>query len=141
MALMAYLVSCLNHSIASPLAKLFSLSLSTRKFPKMWKIASVVPIPKSKNKNDPSNYRPMSLLSVVSKLLEKIAYSVLWEHLFDHSPISDCQWDFQKHKSITTALLFTTQESLKFLDRKQEVICLYILPLQKKHLTVFRIGS
>ena len=88
----------------------------------MWNIASVVPVPKLNNKNYPS---PISLLSVVSKLLEKIVYSLLWEHLLDHSPISDCQWGFQKQKSTTTALLSTTQEWFKLLDRRQDVICVF----------------
>ena len=63
----------------------------------------------------------------LQKALEDESFSagMLWEHLLDHSPISDCQWGFQKQKSTTTALLFTTQEWLKFLDRKQEVICVY----------------
>ena len=97
-------------SIASPLAKLFSCSILTGKFPTIWKIASIVPIPKSGHKNGPSNYRPISLLSIFSKLLEKIVYSRLWEDLVHGSSISECQWGFQKHKSTTTALLSTTQE-------------------------------
>ena len=59
------------NSISSPLAKMFSLSLEMGKLPKIWKIASVVPVPKSAVKHDPSNYRPISLLGVISKLLEK----------------------------------------------------------------------
>ena len=54
---------------------------------------------------------------------ESSSAGMLWEHLLDYSPISDCQWGFQKPN--TTALLFTTQEWLIFLDRKQEVICVY----------------
>ena len=49
----------------------------TAGFQKMWKIAGVVPIPKCSSKHNPSNYRPMSLLSVVSKLLERIVHSLL----------------------------------------------------------------
>ena len=107
----AFMLKSTANSIASQLAKLFSLLLSTGKFPKILKIASVVPVPKSDNTNYPSNYRPISLLSVVSKLLERIVYSS--NTLLDHSPISGCQWGFQKQKSTTTALLSTTHEWFK----------------------------
>ena len=112
-------------SIASSLAKLFSLSLATGKFPKMWKLANIVPIPKANRKSDPSNYRPVSLLSIVSKLLEKIVFSLLTDHLLEHAPISDCQWGFQKGKSTTTSLLYTTQEWYTLLDKKQDVLCVF----------------
>ena len=121
----AQMLKSTANSIASPLAELFSLSLATGKFPKIWKIASVVPVPKSTAKNDPSNYRPISLLSVVSKLLEKIVYSLVWDHISDCSSISDWQWGFQKHKSTTAALLSTTNEWFKSLDRKEDVICVF----------------
>ena len=121
----AFMLKATASSIASPLAKLFSLSLTTGKFPKAWKFASIVPIPKSKNKSDPSNKRPISLLSIVSKLLENVVYSLLWEHLLEHAPISDCQWGFQKGKSTTTALLFTTHERHALLDRQQDILSVF----------------
>ena len=73
--------------------RLFKLSLSKGKFPKLWKTAGIVPIPKStiKSKSDPTEYRPISLLSIVSKLLERIVHSILWEHLVEYAPISDKQ--------------------------------------------------
>ena len=49
----ALMLKATANTIASPLAELFSLSLRTRKFPKLWKLANVVPIPKSNDKSDP----------------------------------------------------------------------------------------
>ena len=112
-------------SIASPLAKLFNLSLTTGKFPQMWKTASIVPIPKSGDKSDPSNYRLVSLLSIVSKLLEKIVYSLLWDHLTEHAPLSDCQCGFQKGKSTTTALLSTIHDWCSLLDKHYDIACVF----------------
>ena len=91
----------------------------------MWKLANVVPIPKSDNKTDPLNYRPVSLLSIVSKILEKIVYPRLWEHIVEYAPISDCQWGFQKQWSTTTALLFATHEWYTFFDKQKDVICVF----------------
>ena len=119
----AFMLKATAKSIAPPLAQLFNLSLASGKFPEMWKIASIVPIPKSGDKSDPSNYRPISLLSIVSKLLEKIVYAILWDHLLEHSPISDRQWGFQRGKSTTTALLSATHDWLSLLDRQCDVLC------------------
>ena len=113
------------NSISSSLAKLFSLSLAMGKFPKIWKVASVVPVAKSTVTNDPTKYRPISLLSIVSKLLEKIVYSLVWEHISDFFPISDQQWGFQKHKSTTAALLSATSIWFKSLERREDIICVF----------------
>ena len=57
-------------SIAPSLAKLFNISIKLGRFPTCWKTSSVVPVPKSSKHNEVANYRPISLLPVVSKLLE-----------------------------------------------------------------------
>ena len=63
-------------SIAPSLTNLFNLSIAKGHFPKLWKEARVVPIPKSTTKHSPSGYRPISLLSILSKLLEKHFHSL-----------------------------------------------------------------
>ena len=55
---------------------LFNKSISTWKIPKAWKVSSVIPIPKGSNPTSVSNYRPISLLPVISKLLER-PYTIL----------------------------------------------------------------
>ena len=121
----AQMLKATAHSISVPLARLFTLSLSEGRFPKMWKIAGVVPIPKSSSKHNPCNYRPISLLSVVSKHLERIVQSLLWEHLLTYAPILDKQWGFQKGKSTTTALLYATHDWFTLLDQQEDVMCIF----------------
>ena len=58
--------------IYKPLAKIFQLSLNLGIFTSSWKIADVIARHKKKSKSDPSNYRPISLLPIISKLLETI---------------------------------------------------------------------
>ena len=58
-------------SITPSLAKLFNISIKLGRFPTCWKTSSVVPVPKSSKHNEVANYRPISLLPVVSKLLER----------------------------------------------------------------------
>jgi len=57
-------------SIVPSLTKLFNISIKTGQFPQCWKESSIVPIPKGGDHSKPGNYRPISLLSITSKLLE-----------------------------------------------------------------------
>ena len=62
-------------TIISPsLTKLFNLSIRSHKFPELWKCAKVSAIFKSDDRTNPSNYRPISVLPVISKILEKIVH-------------------------------------------------------------------
>ena len=63
---------------ASPLAMLFNLSISTGNYPSAWKKARVVPVPKSGDPSLVNNYRPISILPVVSKTLEKHVKALYW---------------------------------------------------------------
>ena len=65
--------------------KLFDKSLETGIFPSQWKQANVCPVFKKDNKSDKTNYRPSSLLSSSSKILEKIVYKRLYECLMDNN--------------------------------------------------------
>ena len=86
-------------SIAPLLGKLFNLSISKGYFPHIWKNARVVPIPKSSPAGHaPSSYRPISLLSVPSKVLEKHIHFLITEHHNEFHPLSAVQWGFQKGK-------------------------------------------
>ena len=72
-------------SIAPSLTKLFNISICLSRFPESWKTSAVVPIPKSSNHKDASNYRPISLLPVTSKILERHLHQQILQHQ-SHSP-------------------------------------------------------
>ena len=78
-------------TIAYPLSKIFNLSLTSGKFPSTWKLSSVVPIPKNEDTTNPQNYRPISLLSVISKMLERLAHSYIYRHCSTNNLIPDNQ--------------------------------------------------
>ena len=90
-------------------------------FPRDWKLARVVPIPKPGAKSNPANYRPISLLPIVSKVLERHVSNIMKNHLTDHSPLSAQQWGFTAKKSTTSALLSFTHNCLESLDNGNEV--------------------
>ena len=64
-----------------------------------------MPIPKGGDLSNPTNYRPISILPILSKVLEKHVHSIISDHLSLHSPISDQQWGFTAWKSTTAAVL------------------------------------
>ena len=74
--------------IAQPLASLFNKSLSSGRFPSDFKRAKIIPVPKGNNTNDIGNYRPISLLSGVSKILEKAVHIQLYDYLQEHKLLS-----------------------------------------------------
>ena len=113
-------------SIAPPLTQLFNISISNGHFPDSWKNANIVPIPKSViDKASPSGYRPISLLSIISKLLEKHIHSVISDHLAETQPLSDSQWGFRRGMSTVTAVLSLTHDWLMQLDKNHEVCCIF----------------
>uniref|UniRef100_A0A1X7T9M2 Reverse transcriptase domain-containing protein n=1 Tax=Amphimedon queenslandica TaxID=400682 RepID=A0A1X7T9M2_AMPQE len=123
----SFLLKATATYIVSPLQHIFNLSLSQGIFPEDWKRSLVVPIPKtSPPSSSPSNYRPISLLSLVSKLLEKHVHLILLDHLLSKGLISDSQFGFLPERSTTTALATVTQFILSSLDCSVPVCGLFL---------------
>ena len=112
-------------SITSAVTKLFNISISLGEIPNEWKMARVSPIPKGTTSPDPAKYRPISLLSILSKLLETPMRNVLLYHLQEHCPLSDNQWGFTKGKSTTGALLAATDQWHQWLDDGLEICTVF----------------
>ena len=74
---------------------LFNMSLSLGCVPLQWKEARITPVPKVSKPTSPDHFRPISLLSVLSKLLEKHVHSLMCDHLYKHNLLSDQQWGFR----------------------------------------------
>jgi hypothetical protein len=93
------MVKFIGYEISAPLAHIFNLSLSTGVFPSKLKLCRVVPIFKAGNNMDCDNYRPISLLSSVSKILEKIVAEKLVHHLTANDLLYLHQYGFLPKKS------------------------------------------
>lgn len=84
------LLKATAHSICHPLQIIFNLSISSGSFPSQWKNSSVVSIPTtSPPSTSPTNFRPISLLSLISKLLEKHIFNIVLYHLHSNNFLSD----------------------------------------------------
>ena len=108
-------------TITPSITKLFNSSIACCHLPSSWKIASVVPVPKVPKAKSTAEFRPISLLPLLSKVLERHFYFLICEHLFNFYPLSNCQWGFQPGKSTVSALLHVTHDWLQYLEKGVEV--------------------
>ena len=94
--------------IASPLTHILNLSLLSGELPDDLKTARVTPIHKKNSKLDAGNYRPVSILSTISKLFERIVYDQLDEYLRAHKLLYEYQSGFRSAYSTDTCLVHLT---------------------------------
>lgn len=95
---------------------LVNASITSSSFPDSWKIAKVLPLPKTLNASDMKDLRPVSILPVLSKVLEKVVCAQLVNFLETNRILPDVQSGFRKGRSTTTALLDVTDNILSAQD-------------------------
>ena len=96
--------------VAPSLTQIFDKIISSSIFPTDCKLARVTPIFKKGKKDDVDNYRPISFLSVVAKIFEKLIFEQLCEYLNSNNLISASQSGFRTLHSTLTALIETTDK-------------------------------
>ena len=84
-------------AISKSLTLLFNASLKLGQFPREWKEANVTPVPKNGDKELVTNYRPVSILPVISKVFESLIHQQLYHYLDSNSLLSSAQFGFQPH--------------------------------------------
>ena len=88
--------------------------------PAQWKVANVIPYFKKGDKHSLSNYRPISLLSVLSKVMEKLINKSMWKHLENHKLISDRQFGFRAGHSTSDSLTYIAQGLSNTINDREE---------------------
>ena len=94
-------------ALSTPLYLLFKKSLTTMSVPSSWKLSNITPIFKKGSHADPLNYRPISLTSVASKIMERIITGAVRDHLEENNLLSDSQFGFRPGRSVQDQLLLT----------------------------------
>ena len=112
--------------LALSLTKLFQLSFSTGTLPSDWVTANIVPVHKKGDKHLSSNYRPISLTSIVVKVMERIVHRQLIKVLETNHLISNYQHGF-RHQCSTVSLLLTAVHDLAAcLERRHSIHCIFL---------------
>ena len=102
--------------IVPSLAKLMNISISSTVFPQRWKTAKVTPIYKSGDRTDTSNYRPISVLPALSKILERHVHVNLYNYFIQNKLLYSQQSGFRKYHNTETALIRIVDQLLRNLD-------------------------
>ena len=113
-------------SIVDPLVHIFNLSLSNGQVPDSMKIAKVIPLFKKGDKLDIKNYRPISLLSSFSKVLEKIIYIRTISFFKFYDILSNTQFGFREKHSTIHALLSFIDKAAHSFDRSSHMIGIFL---------------
>ncbi len=116
-----------RREISRPLFIIFRKSLDTGTLPEDWKYANITPIYKNKgSKNETTNYRPVSLTSVVCKILEKVIRKQIVHHMKRNKLFSSYQHGFLEKRSCLSNLLTTMEDWTQILEDKGAVECVYL---------------
>ena len=105
--------------ILIPLCKIINHSFQTGVFPDALKISEIIPIHKGGSTEDLNNYRPISLLSIFDKIIEKVMHKRLYNFLQEHNILFQNQFGFRKNNSTTFALIEITEKIKETIDNKK----------------------
>ena len=114
------------HVIKGPLTYLFNISMQSGCFPDLMKIAKVIPLFKSGNAEFLDNYRPISLLPVFSKILEKVVYIRFVRHLDSENILYMRQYGFRKGHSTSDAVFNLMGEILSAFNKGHMLLSIFI---------------
>ena len=135
MSIPMYILKIYKDFFSFWLSQLVNLSFEVGLFPSMLKFARVIPFHKKESKLNYLNYRPISLLSVFSKIFEKLIYLRIYSFLTKNNLISNKQFGFRSCYSTNHALVSITERIKSLLDSTQ-FVCGIFIDLEKAFDTV-----
>uniref|UniRef100_A0A8C8DB19 Reverse transcriptase domain-containing protein n=1 Tax=Oryzias sinensis TaxID=183150 RepID=A0A8C8DB19_9TELE len=112
--------------ILKPLVFICNLSFQSGSFPNSMKLAKVIPLYKTGNKHHFTNYRPISLLPQLSKILEKLFECRLDAFMENHKLLSDSQYGFRANRSTSLAIIDFIEQITNAIDQKRYVAGIFI---------------
>ena len=120
------IIKDLTPFIAPILTKLFNRSIEEHNYPDSLKITKVIELYKAKEKDLPGNYRPISLLPIIAKILDVLINNQIMTHLTKHNIISPTQYAFRPNSNTTLALQTIINRIHKHKADKQPLLAIYI---------------
>lgn len=111
-----YLKLCIE-DITSPICHIINASIKQNLFPNQWKISRISPIPKIKSPKDPSDFRPISILPILSKVYERLIMKQMINFLESEQLLSQYQSGFRKGHCTTTTCIKIRDDILRAMSR------------------------
>ena len=115
-----------SYEIAPIITLLFQASLKQGTLPKDWLKANMVPAFKKGDRGKPENYRPISLTSVLCKIMEHIVHSQIMKHFENYSILTDAQHGFRKQRSCESQLLIAIHDLARTLEEGGQMDCIML---------------
>ena len=112
--------------VSGSLTRLFNQSLESRTFPSLWKFGKVSALFKKGDRCDSNNYRPITVLPTVSKILEKAVHIQLYAYLINNKIITSKQFGFRPKLSTGTALAHFTDNILQNMDTVRFTVAVFV---------------
>ena len=116
-----HVLKACSTALAHPLSVLFTLSFAQGHLPSAWKSANITALHKKGAKTGPCNYRPISLLPIISKVMESIIASDIKSFHFSNGLISDHQFGFRPGHSTLDMLFLFSQQWMEVLNARHEI--------------------
>lgn len=112
--------------IAEPITHIFNMSISSNQVPAIWKQAYITPLFKAGNRYDMNDYRPISNLPVLSKILESLVATQLKSYLHLHTFLNEMQSGFRSGHSTISATLKVMDDIKEAIDKQFTCVSLFI---------------
>lgn len=112
-------------------------SLTTGQVPNNMKISRITPIHKSGDTNNPSNYRPISILPIIDKIMSKLINEQLMNYIDNHKILDNRQYGFRPRSNTATAL-FDLVTNIQMERDKRNIVTIIFIDLQKAFDTVVK---
>ena len=120
------IVKLSNQVVADALSIIFNRCIREGHFPDALKMAKIIPIHKGDSVLSVSNYRPISLLPIFSKIMERLIYNQFIEYIDKHKILSELQFGFQKNKSTEQAISSIVSNITNSLSNKHSSYCIFL---------------
>ena len=124
--LSSYFLKLIAGSLANPITLLINESLNSGIVPSALKIAKVTPIYKAKSKNDFTNYRPISILPTISKILEKVVYKRLYSFIQNFNIFYNKQFGFRNKHSTSHAITKLITDIVQSNEKKETTLSVFL---------------
>jgi len=121
-----FIIKRVCNEIVTPLSMIFNLSISTGIVPEKLKIAKVIPIYKKQDAEVLSNYRPVSLLSCFSKILERLVFDRSVEYINAHGILNDKQFGFRSNHSTSMAIIELVDRVNTAVEKNKTTIAIFL---------------